>query len=201
MRRPVLFAATFCISLFFFFSLKYILSVKEIYISGTYHLEDIHTYDNAFLPTLNVNHIHRDLYQTNPSVKIRYVYKQYPNKLHIEVEESRPIMYIPVEGGYFTLNDAHRLVAKTLTEEELLKTNLVKSTYYQRFSMDEFRIGDNLGKSDINVVIDFLLYSKKLDLKIQTVDITGPHMIVLNSAERRYIMGVDDNVGIVFQQL
>ena len=201
-HKAVVFFGTFFACVLFLATLAYIFSVREIYIEGTNKIENIETYAYAFLPLVKTDVVNNQLYAHNPNIGALTVTKIYPSKLSINVQESDPIAYVKSASGFLIWNDAFRLVAKVIDKNSFPGFDkLTPIAFYQPLHFDEFTIGDVVDKSEIQAAISFLSKAQKLQLPIETIDIASPHMIVLNGAAGRYIISVEKDIELQFQQL
>jgi cell division septal protein FtsQ len=200
MKRILALLISFFFTSLLLFSLLFIFSVREIHIEGVSKINEIHAYDYAFMPILSTKKVEKDLYIRNPSVKKIRAVKNYPNTLLLIVESSDPIAQIPLDKGFFLVNDAGRVVQKNTTDDSQL-SKLAYINYYQKLYDQEYSVGDEIDKLDLRYAVAFLSKIKSLHIDIETIDITSPNMIVLINAQQRYLITIEKDIELQFQEL
>lgn len=156
-------------------------------------------YSRTFLPFLNEHKAEINLYSQNPHINSIRVIKKYPGTLIVVTKESSPIAEIVTDNGSIVFNDAGRIVQIYSTSESE-RSELPTISYYQKLNIHEYAVGDAIGKEDLEYALNFLGRLKTLKVAIEKIDITSPYMIVLVNAQERYLITVEKDKDVQFQE-
>ncbi|HRN71077.1 MAG TPA: FtsQ-type POTRA domain-containing protein [Candidatus Woesebacteria bacterium] len=124
----------------------------------------------------------------NAYVKTVEVTKQYPDTLTLHISYYVPLAVLKVPDGYFLLGDEAVILEKNRTE---FAHKLPHITYYQNIPFAHYQAGQQLDFKDIQ---DSLFYLQKLSVLKQTInsiDITGFHMLGLYTSEEVYLFSAE----------
>jgi hypothetical protein len=92
------------------------------------------------------------------------------------------------------------VVQKNTTDDSQL-SKLAYINYYQKLYDQEYSVGDEIDKLDLRYAVAFLSKIKSLHIDIETIDITSPNMIVLINAQQRYLITIEKDIELQFQEL
>lgn len=120
----------------------------------------------------------------NPLVKSVVAEKKYPSTVVFHIDSYRPRIALAVNDGYFILSNEGTIVEKTKRRED---SNLPIIRYYQQLNFYQYEIGDRVSYTDILTAVHFVTVVKNAGMPVDTIDISGIDMIVLNSNEKRFI--------------
>ncbi len=122
--------------------------------------------------------------KTNPLVKTAAVRKRYPATIEVAAVPYRSVALLTVNEGYFALSEESVIVKKVKNSNSL---NLPIINYYQKLNYHQDQVGDAIEHSDLIKAMDLASYLPSIGLSVDTVDIGGNDMIVLNSSDKRFI--------------
>lgn len=174
-------------------------TVRRFEISGNANIQGVQAYSHAFLPFLNEHKVENEIYAQNPQLSSIRIVKKYPGTIVIDVKESTPVAEILTEKGSIIFNDAGRIVQINATSD-LQRSDLPVISYYQKLNIHEYAVGDAIGKEDLEYALNFLGQLKTVKVTIERIDITSPYMIVLVNAQERYLITVEKDRDVQFQE-
>ncbi len=189
------FALTTCILLGFYM----LFTVRRIEVSGNNTLKGVQTYSHAFLPLLNEHEAEKNLYVQNPQISWVRVMKKYPGSIMVMTKESNPVAEILTDKGSIIFNEAGRIVQINISNDSI-HSELPVISYYQKLNIHEYAVGDLIGKEDLEYTFRFLGRLKAMKVTIEKIDITSPNMIVLVNAQERYLITVEKDIDVQYQE-
>ena len=114
----------------------------------------------------------------NPVIKSVTATKRLPSTVLITIDTYRPKIALAVNDGFFILGQEGAVLAKTKQEEDV---TLPLIRYYQQLNYYQFQTGDSVQYNDIVTAVHFVEIAESIGVPVNTIDITGIDMIVLNS--------------------
>lgn len=163
------------------FLLYQIFSVSVIEVRGSKGIKGLSVLKKRPIFLVNEEEEEKRLGRLNSQLAKVSVKRKLPNKLVIEVLVEQPIAIFKASDGFFYLS-----VNGKVLQREKGKVNhhqLPVMSYYQKFSLAEYSIGDVLSTQDIQYGLFFINSLQNLGVSVERVDISGFDMIVLNTVE------------------
>ncbi len=122
----------------------------------------------------------------NSYIKRVEVYKEYPDRLRVEVSYRRPLGYLKVNKGYYLLDEEGRILERLRKQE----VELPIINFYQRFNFDDFLPGEFLEYTELSYSLKILELLDGLGLRANGVDILRGDMIRFNLKENDFRVNV-----------
>lgn len=198
-KTTLLFMIIFLGTLGLLIYLYQVFTIQNIQLLGDSDTKSVSEYYGKFLLTLHEDEVEEKLYRQNADITDIKVEKEYPDSLIITVDTSEPIAYIKINDAYMLLSESGRVIEKT--KEITNDVDIVEIKYYQQFYYDQYVIGDIVDRSDILAALEFLADLQEIKADTDSIDITSPHMIVLSGTEKRYIVTIEKQITLQFEQL
>lgn len=133
----------------------------------------------------------RLMINANPLLKSVVIEKDYPDSLKILVEKYTPSTILKVNSGAFLLSREGVIIRKS---REISDVELPFINFYQQLNYDQYQIGDQIDFKDILSAIELSIFTVGMGIKVDTVDIGGNDMIVLNSNGVRFIFAASKSI-------
>lgn len=148
-------------------------------------------YKNQISLFLNSNQITKELEEKNPGLKIKQVKIALPNTLVINVIQNKGAADIKASRGLLTIDKNAKIIKKSENNE----SNLPVITYYQKFDYLTSEVGSKLDFNDLIFTLQILDAIENFGYQINSIDIQGPTMIVLNlSNQKKIVVSSQDSV-------
>ncbi|OQY67845.1 hypothetical protein B6D29_01680 [Microgenomates bacterium UTCPR1] len=123
----------------------------------------------------------------NPIISSVEVRKQLPDKIFLTVKKFHLIAALVVSEGYYHLSEDGRVLSKVKN----IKNNLPKVNFYQLLAYQSYQPGDTIKFREIKDGLYFLKELTDIGEKVDSLDINGINMIVLNLENRKLIFSSD----------
>lgn len=164
-----------------FFILGYVKSyfqIKTILVEGESFNNQIKGLENlkgSNIFFLTDNQIRVTLVKDNPSIQLDEIVKELPDKLILRLKHIEPIVALKLNQGYALLSNEGKILKKGKTS-----SNLPVINFYQQFDYFQIVTGNTLDYKEIVTTLFLLKKSQGLNLKVESIDISGLSMIVFN---------------------
>ncbi len=143
-------------------------------------IRGINFYQNKNIILTSSEEIEKKVIQENPRLDFADAKKVFPDKIRIEVQVAEPIAILQASNGFFYLSKQGRIVFKRRAVEQPLPM----VHYYQKFDYFARNAGETISFRDVIFGLYFLDAAQGLNLKVDSIDIDGMHMIVLHIGEK-----------------
>jgi len=179
-----------------FLVLRYVNSyfqIKTIHVEGEVPTDQIRGLENlkgTNLYFLTDGYISDILVKNNPDIQINQIIKELPNKIILKLKYIQPIAKLKLNVGFAQLSVEGKILKKSKPRSAGSKQNVAGLpiiNFYQQFDYYQISTGNNLGYEEIVTALFLLEKSQELDLKIETIDISGLTMIVFNLKDKKII--------------
>ena len=179
-----------------FLTLKYTntyFQIKTILVEGNIPGNQIKGLENLkgqSLYFLTDSYIADTLVKNNPNIRLVEIIKEFPNKLVLKLEHIKPAAQLKLNVGFAELSDEGKILKKLKPSQTRLKQKNVRLpiiNFYQQFDYYQITTGNNLDYEEIVTTLFLLKKSRELDLKIESIDISGLTMIVFNLKDKKII--------------
>lgn len=165
----------------FIITLKYcfeIFRIKKIVIIGPKKNFDLKLQTLSKIPIFFINEKNEEkkFLNNNPYLKNIKIEKQLPSTLIIYPEYYQPEAQLKINQGYLLLSEDGRILEKTKVKYD----NLLTINFYQKLNSQEVNIGDFITFKELKLSLQLIPIFKKLNIKINSIDIFGLNMIVFN---------------------
>ena len=190
---------------FFFINQRYRIKQIEIQLNERGTIFGLDDYKNQLSFLLNEKNIFIQLEKKNPNLKITLVQVKYPDKLFVRAKNNQGIALLKTNQGYFTLGDTGTVIKK----DKNLSLALPLINYYQQLDYLSYNPGEKIDFSDLIFCLNLTEAIQNLGFQINSIDIQGATMIVLNlSNHKKIIVNQEKNVpelkeelGIIVKQI
>jgi cell division septal protein FtsQ len=165
----------------FIITLKYcfeLFRVKKIVIIGPKKNLNLKLQKLSEVPIffINVKNEEKKLLNNNPYLKNIKIEKQLPSTLIIYPEYYQPEAQLKINQGYLLLSEDGRILEKTKVKYD----NLLTINFYQKLNSQEVNIGGFITFKELKLSLQLIPIFKRLNIKINSIDIFGLNMIVFN---------------------
>ncbi len=178
-----LLAALFFITLIFI-NQRYRIKNIEIQLDEQKSLLGLNDYQNKFSFLLNEKKIAQELGKKNPDLEIIFVRIQLPETLIVKVKKNPGVALLKSDLGYFSL-DSNGLVVK---KDKELSSSLPLINYYQKLDYLSYNPGERIDFTDLIFCLNLITAIEDLGFQINSIDIQGTTMIVLNLNKQKKIL-------------
>jgi len=182
--------ALFPIVLGSIFLLNCLFSIKKIAVSSdekNIKLIGLESLKNLNLIFFDPKTAEIDIVQKNPSIKTVNITKKYPDKIIIDIEKDQPIAVLRADQGFFFLSAEGKIIFKKKDND----TRLPLINYYQNFYYYQYQAGEKIDYDEVLASVDFLKRTDSLGLKVDTVDISGVHMVAFNLGDKKILFSLE----------
>lgn len=172
-----------------FLALRYVntyFQIKAILVEGEIPGNQIRGLENLkgkSLYFLTDSYITDTLVKNNPNIRLDEIIKDFPNRLVLKLEYVDPIAQLKLNGGFAELSDEGKILKKV----KQVNIHLPIINFYQQFDYYQITTGNNLDYEEIVTTLFLLEKCRELDLKIESIDISGLTMIVFNLKDKKII--------------
>lgn len=172
-----------------FLTLKYAntyFQIKAILVEGDIPGNQIRGLENLkgkSLYFLTDSYIVDTLVKNNPSIRLDEIIKEFPNRLVLKLEYVEPVAQLKLNVGFAELSDEGKILKKL--KQKNVRLPIIN--FYQQFDYYQITTGNNLDYEEIVTTLFLLKKSRELDLKIESIDISGLTMIVFNLKDKKII--------------
>jgi hypothetical protein len=184
------------VSIVSLFLVKKIYSVSEIEVKGG-QIKDTNVLLGKLIFFIDTDKAEKELVLKNPDVKDVVIQKVYPSKISISVRKESPVAVLIAKDGFFYLSSKGKVLLKQTSMED--RKPLIHS--FEKIYMTSYSAGDYINTLDIQYSLYFITKMKDLGIFIQSVDILGFDVLVLNEAERSYLVSIARDREIQYTQL
>lgn len=193
----LIFFIPFCLTFIALLIIKSYFSITEIEIIGIKKINGLNYLSKKIIFLLDSEKVKEKILLINSNLKEIDLVKIYPNKIRIKAIEYQPLSLLKTEGGFLILaSDGKILERQRDTDYFLPLINYYQKLYFQNFSVNK--------KIDLKEILFALYFNDKMNyigLKIETIDIKGPDMIILNSEGKSFIFTLNRKKEIQFEEL
>lgn len=176
--------------------------VKYIRVAGVragYPLYGLEALKNKRMPLLSEAKAKEVVQSANPHLGTVSVKKTLPDTLELQVAPAKPVLLFKAEGGYFVLDAAGKIIAKTKTVDGYGALPVLN--YFQRIHYANVQPGSELRMSDLLMAVKFLQKVRSLGMEVITIDIDGVDVIGLNLNKQAILFSSEKDVESQVYQL
>jgi len=119
-----------------------------------------------------------------PYIKNILIEKKFPDKVVVKIDLYYPIAGIKTNDGFFILSSDGRILQKN----KKLDPSLPLINYYQLINSLIYKTGNSLDFNDLKISLKLLEELKKINIKINTIDIKNEDMILFNLDDKKEIV-------------
>lgn len=116
------------------------------------------------------------LIAANPYLKKIEIKKNLPSTLILYPQFYHPQAKLKIDGGFFVLSENGRILEKAKKNQY----GLSLINFYQKLNPQKFTVGEFINYKEITSVLKIIPIFEKLDIKINSIDISGFSMITFN---------------------
>jgi len=189
-KSILLFLMFLTIFFLFLWESSSILKVRKILIEGYEDkiiLRGLSSYYEKNILFVSSKNLVKNLLEENPHLRSIRVQKVFPNLLKLSIETQPIIASLEMNDGYGYLSNEGKIIKKGRQKN----TSLPLIRYYQKLSYTAYNAGDEISYIDIVSSLYFLQKLKQLGLQTDTIDISGPDMLLFNlGAKKIYFSSV-----------
>ena len=158
------------------------------------HILGLDSFKGTNLYFLSTGSIIDAVNKNNPNILIDEVVKEFPDKIVLKIKYIEPIAHLKLNVGYAELSDEGKILKKIKTIETRSKQKdkqLPIINFYQQFDFSQIIPGNTLDYEEVVVALFLLKKCNDLDLKIESIDISGLNMIVFNLIDKKIIFSAE----------
>lgn len=169
-----------------FIYLNFYFQIKTIQIDGNIDKNKITSLENLVgtnLVFISAESLTDSLTKNNPALEVENIKKVYPNKLILNLTFVEPIAELKLNAGYALLSGSGKILEKIkLKQNKAAKSGkqLPVINFYQQFDYQQINLGNTLDYAEVLTSLLLLKKCLDLDLKVESIDISGSSMIVFN---------------------
>src|SRR3989344_279061 len=170
------------LSLLVFFSFLLInnyFQLKTIQVEGekVYNkLSGLESLKGSNLLFLSPQFIKETITNSNPAIVIEDITKEYPDKIYINIKSLEQLAQLKLNIGFAQLSENGKIIKKIKEKDK----NLPIINFYQKFDYYQLNVGEDLDHKEVTTALFLLKRCYDLDLKIESIDISGLSIIVFN---------------------
>ncbi len=179
-----------------------VLRVKYIRVSGVragYPLYGLEALKNRRMLFLTEPAAQAAVQSANPHLGSVSAKKVLPDALEFKVVPAKPVLLFKAQGGYFILDEAGKIIAKTKSGDGYSQLPILN--YFQRINYANMQPGSELQMSDLLMAIRFLGKVRGMGMEVITIDIDGVDVIGLNLNKQAIIFSSEKDVESQVYQL
>lgn len=184
LRYVAVFLFVFGIIYYASFFLKDYFQIKNIEVTGSEKsllgLKEIQGKNMFFISEKETRKI---IKEKNPSVKEILFERKYPSTLVFRITLYKPVAELAVMNGFYDLAETGKIIYKSRKEN----SKLPRMNFYQKFNYQSYRLGDTMTFREITDGLYFLKSFADLNIKVDSLDISGINMLVFNLENKKII--------------
>lgn len=138
---------------------------------------------------LSIQTIADTINKNNPAIMIEDITKEYPDKLYLKLESLDSLAQLKLNIGFAQLSENGKIYKKIKEKDKKLPV----ISFYQKFDYYQLNTGESLDYEEITTALFLLKICQDLDLKVESIDISGLSMIVFNLKDPDSI-GIDKKI-------
>ena len=134
--------------------------------------------------------------KNNPNLLVTGASKQFPDTLILKLKYVEPAALLKLNLGFAQLSADGKILKKI----KIAKTSPTQKTnqlpiinFYQQLDFSQIKPGSSVDYEEIVLALFLLKKCSELDLKIESIDISGLNMIVFNVIEKKIIFSAEKN--------
>ena len=132
--------------------------------------------------------------ENNPNLLVAEAVKQFPDTLVLKLKYIEPIAQLKLNLGFAQLSADGKILKKIKTDQSPPSqkvSQLPIINFYQQLDFYQIAPGSSLDYEEILVTLFLLKKGSDLDLKIESIDISGLNMIVFNLIGKKIIFSAE----------
>jgi len=146
---------------------------------------------------LNKTNTERDLTAKNSFIKSVEILKAFPNKIIIKIDDDQAIAALKTDQGFLFLSEEGKVVSKKKNNPD----DLAIIIFYQNLYYYQYQLSEKVDYVEILKTLSYLKTIIDLGLKVDTVDITGVHMVAFNLGEKKIFLSLEKDRQVQEYQL
>ena len=132
--------------------------------------------------------------KNNPNLLVTEAIKQFPDTLILKLKYVEPVAQLKLNLGFAQLSADGKILKKIKTDQSPPSqkvSQLPIINFYQQLDFYQIAPGSSLDYEEILVTLFLLKKGSDLDLKIESIDISGLNMIVFNLIGKKIIFSAE----------
>lgn len=180
------------LGIFFFVYQNYQIKNIAVQLDDQQTIIGLSDYKKRLSFLLDEKKIMQDLQRKNPDLIIVFTKINYPDALTVKIKKNPGVALLKNNQGYFTLGSSGIIIRKDKT----LTSNLPLINYYQKLDYLSYHPGERIDFADLVFCLSFISAVQNLGLQINSIDIQGTTMLVLNlNNQKKIVVNPEKKVG------
>lgn len=181
------------LGILFYVSIFFKIKTIEIKSDKMYTIiNGLELYRNEHILLLNEKDLIKTILIYNPNIESATIQKKLPDTLLITIKTYEPCAYLKTNNGFFLLASDGRILSKT----KEMKQRAPLINFYEKIDYSFYSPGNIIDFKDLLVALHFVKTVQKLDMTVDTIDITGSHVIGLLIGEKTVNFSSEKDIAV-----